>query len=646
MDDLVRMVGTLATQALRVTGSGGSYSLAAFCARLHISVTGQAAMAATPLEVVQTPYLSATGLLCLTASGRNKDIRAAFEASALAETKPTAALCLVCNSPIKGLHERYGYTDLVEAPLRIAPDGFLAVNSLLAVCVLLARAYRGAMQRTAALPPDFAALMTHCDVGEHFDRDVRRVLECGTVSVLYSPVVGAAATDLESRFVEGALGNLHAADWRNFGHGRHHWLAKRGNETGVLAFTSDGDAALARRTLATLPPDIPRAVVNFQGEADVQAICALTVALQIAEVAGSLAGIDPGRPGVPEFGRKLFGLGPRLGRPNSRHIAIARKSRVAPDIEAVLCRDYSTVTGRISAAQACGVVLDYDGTLSDRRRRFYPLEARIGQSLKRAAATGTMIGIATGRGRSAGLALQEIFPRNTWSRVLMGYYNGAVILPLGRGPTRRRRQSAGAKAVGEFLQVWFPQAQIEVRSCQVSANGFRYGQLPAHRSHSLPSFGVRGAAIVCSVFLALYRCSAHVGAQDGRHRGGAQRSRMRGRRPRHSCGRSRAMAGERFRSAFGRVGAQRGRSVERPAAMLEFGAARSARSSGRELLSGPVGRLRTQGGCVSIFLRIIRSRDGREGRTGGIAVGTRNGLGPANGYRRTRRAPEHGPLQV
>ena len=237
------------------------------------------------------------------------------------------------------------------------------------------------MQRTAALPPDFAALMTHCDVGEHFDRDVRRVLECGTVSVLYSPVVGAAATDLESRFVEGALGNLHAADWRNFGHGRHHWLAKRGNETGVLAFTSDGDAALARRTLATLPPDIPRAVVNFQGEADVQAICALTVALQIAEVAGSLAGIDPGRPGVPEFGRKLFGLGPRLGRPNSRHIAIARKSRVAPDIEAVLCKDYSTVTGRISAAQACGVVFDYDGTLSDRRRNFILLRRGLGRAL-------------------------------------------------------------------------------------------------------------------------------------------------------------------------------------------------------------------------------------------------------------------------
>lgn len=497
-DDLIRVVGALATQALRVTGSGGSYSLAAFCARLHASTTGQAAMAATPLEVVQTPYLNATGLLCLTAGGRNKDIRAAFEASALAETKPTAALCLVRDSPIKGLHERYGFTDLVEAPLRIAPDGFLAVNSLLAVCVLLARAYRVATQRTDVLPQDFAALMAHSDVGEQFDHDVRRVLECRTVSLLYSPVLGAAATDLESRFVEGALGNLHAADWRNFGHGRHHWLAKRGSETGVLAFASDRDAALARRTLAALPPDIPRAVASFKGEADVQAICALTVALQIAGVAGSVAGIDPGRPGVPEFGRKLFGLGPRVMRPSARDIAIARKLRAAPDIEAILCKDYSAVTGRVSAAPACGVVLDYDGTLSDRRRRFDPLESAIGESLKRAAATGAMIGIATGRGRSAGLALREILPPDTWSRVLMGYYNGAVIVPLGQDPPTDTGSSAGAKAVGKFLQAWFPRAEIEVRSCQVSASGFRYGQLPliAHTisrrlaSEELPSYAV------------------------------------------------------------------------------------------------------------------------------------------------------------
>ena len=130
---LVRLLSTLATQGLRVVGSGGSYSLAAFCARLHSHFTCQPAFATTPLDVVQTPYLHAMGLLCLTASGRNKDIRAAFEAAALAETKPTAALCLAEGSPIKALNALYTFTEVIEAPLDIEADGFLAVNSLLAV---------------------------------------------------------------------------------------------------------------------------------------------------------------------------------------------------------------------------------------------------------------------------------------------------------------------------------------------------------------------------------------------------------------------------------------------------------------------------------------------------------------------------------
>ena len=142
VDDLVRMVGTLATQALRVTGSGGSYSLAAFCARLHISADRPSRYGGNAARGGSNPLSQRDGAVVPNRERTQKDIRAAFEASALAETKPTAALCLVCDLPIKGLHERYGYTDLVEAPLRIAPDGFLAVNSLLAVCVLLARAYR------------------------------------------------------------------------------------------------------------------------------------------------------------------------------------------------------------------------------------------------------------------------------------------------------------------------------------------------------------------------------------------------------------------------------------------------------------------------------------------------------------------------
>src|SRR6202022_3727571 len=125
--------------------------------------------------------------------------------------------------------------DVIEAPLDIESDGFLAVNSVLAVCVLLVRAYRSVLLKDKVMPDTFESLMAQVNLGPDFDDRLRRVLRRGTISVLYSPTLAAAATDLESRFVEGALGNLHSADWRNFGHGRHHWLAKRAEQTGIIA---------------------------------------------------------------------------------------------------------------------------------------------------------------------------------------------------------------------------------------------------------------------------------------------------------------------------------------------------------------------------------------------------------------------------
>jgi len=499
-ESLVRLVTTLATQGLRVVGSGGSYSLAAYCARLHTYTAHQAAFAVTPLDVVQTPYLHATGLLCLTASGRNKDIRAAFEAAALAETKPTGALCLTKDSPIKALNALYTFTDVIEAPLDIEADGFLAVNSLLAVCVLLARAYRLVARCSDPLPESFESLMAYVNAGRDFDADVRHVLGRKTVSVLYSPILAAAATDLESRFVEGALGNLHTADWRNFGHGRHNWLAKRADETGIIALVGESDVSLAHRTLATIPTEIPRAVVTFSGAPDIQGIGALTMALKIAGAAGDLIGIDPGRPGVPEFGRKLFGLGPRLARPPISEAAIQRKARVAPEIEDVFRSRYPRVIEEIASARACGIVLDYDGTLCDRRRRFDPLGNDIAEGLNALAATGTVIGIATGRGQSAGAMLQSIFPRDVWSRVLVGHYNGAVVCPLGTRPEIGAECAAIAAEVGQRLRTWFPYAKVDVRNCQVSANGFRQGQLPAiaHTTARLLAGEDLPSYVVCS----------------------------------------------------------------------------------------------------------------------------------------------------
>ena len=209
--------------------------------------------------------------------------------------------------------------------------------------------------------------------------------------------------------MEGALGDVHAADWRNFGHGRHHSLAKRASGTTVVAMIGAADRGLAARTLDLLSAAAETHAVWFDGAADEQGILAMLFALHLAALAGEAAGIDPGRPGVPDFGRKLYYLWPQVP------ISLGASSR--DDTQGAGSR--SKTSGRSSTklmkrpqyrfrkAIPCGVVFDYDGTLCDRRQRFIPLSKDIAGGLVRLAERGTAIGVATGRGRSAGACIAK-----------------------------------------------------------------------------------------------------------------------------------------------------------------------------------------------------------------------------------------------
>ncbi len=373
------------------------------------------------------------------------------------------------------MEREFEYTDVVEAPLDIASDGFLAVNSLFASCVLLIRAYRLAAGCIESLPPTFEGLVQTTDAFRSVDNDRQGWLEAvkgRTISLIYSTGLAAAAADLESRFVEGALGNLHVADWRNFGHGRHHWLAKRADTTAVIGFVAAEDEFLARRTLKLLPDAIPARSATFNGAPDVQALCALLFALQLADLAGEAVGVDPGRPGVPEFGRKLYHLGPQVRRPSDRAAAERRKARARQEPVSRTHRTaFEKICGQLAEANAIGIVFDYDGTLCDRRGRFEPLTPPMQAALAQLAAQGALIGVATGRGRSAGVALQQAIPEPLRRQVLIGYYNGSLIAPLSCLPTDAELVPTEASTkIGAALMGRWPSANIEIRHSQVTLN--------------------------------------------------------------------------------------------------------------------------------------------------------------------------------
>ena len=328
--------------SLRVIGSGGSLTGAHALAGLHQRYTGHLAAAATPLEAVDEPLDPTVATWLLSAGGSNADIIAAAKTLILREPRQIGVLCGRETSPLAELCRQHPFVDLLLYSPPGGKDGFLATNSLLGFTTLLTRAYAA----------EFGSYDDWRDTADHLKpllTDAAAALEVweavtfplwprSTTLVLHGPSTRIGAIDLESKFTEAALGHLQFADYRNFAHGRHHWLAKRSRTSAVLAFIAGEDRALAERTLDLIPADVPQARLVFNGGSNAVALASLLAALRIAGWAGYTRGIDPGRPGVPEFGRKLYNL--RVPRPQRiaespcltprEAAAIARKAGCAP----------------------------------------------------------------------------------------------------------------------------------------------------------------------------------------------------------------------------------------------------------------------------------------------------------------------------
>lgn len=439
VSSVAQMIGRIGQSPLLAVGSGGSYSTACFAADLHERRTGALSRAATPLDVIASRHPRGA-TLCFSASGRNRDIGIAFQISAQAESGPVGALVLSNDTPIHALQRRYSYADVAGGAHSDFKDGFLAVASMLASAILLTRAYNIVYGECEMLPRSLSAFAESAIGRSSFDfvaDEALDVMRRGNLSLLYSPTMKAAAVDMESRFVEAALGSIHAADYRNFGHGRHHWIAKRGDETGIVAMVGERDEVLATRTLKLIPPEVPTWRIDVTGAPGDQSIAALIIGLHLSEAAGRVAKIDPGKPGVPLFGRKLYGLGPgalkRKTSDTNWQAAIRRKAPEAlhnPSHVAAWKSAHSAAVGRWMAANVKGIVFDFDGTLCDGRNRYEPLTDDIASALRGLLERDIRIGVATGRGPSAGDALRSCLPEKSWPNVVMGYYNGAVLTSL------------------------------------------------------------------------------------------------------------------------------------------------------------------------------------------------------------------------
>ena len=417
---------------LLAIGSGGSATAAHLAALLHRFHSGAFARHATPLELLLSePNLREAAVLLLSAAGKNRDILSALDRCVQRDARALAPLCPQRGSPLATAAQRCERAFVFEEDAPCGKDGFLATNSLFASCVFIARAYG------SKLPERLSNERSKPVIHDLKGRQMVVVLHGGWAS----PV----ATDLESKLNESALASAQTTDYRNFGHGRHLWLARRAAETIVIALMTPETSGLADRTRALLPPEIPVVELKTAQEGAAGTIDLLLQSFHLVGRLGELQGFDPGRPNVPEFGRKLYHLAPMVPSddppaPAVRKLAQARG--LGRDDQAEVLMALGRFIERLGATKFGGIVFDYDGTLCARTERFGKLRNEIANECRRLLEGGILIGIATGRGRSVRESLQSALPRGLWDRVFVGYYNGGEIAGLARDDVPSREATA------------------------------------------------------------------------------------------------------------------------------------------------------------------------------------------------------------
>jgi hypothetical protein len=157
--------------------------------------------------------------------------------------------------------------------------------------------------------------------------------------------------------------------------------------------------------------------------------------MQLIGQVSHAARLDPARPHVPEFGRALYRLNSQSKISTVTPDPVARKliALGAPASTAIrdrYQRELERWTTMMSELQFGGLVLDYDGTVCTTENRFDAPDETIVKLLVSVIEWGTYLGFASGRGSSLHRELRNVIPEQLWSRVYVGMYNGALVIPL------------------------------------------------------------------------------------------------------------------------------------------------------------------------------------------------------------------------
>jgi haloacid dehalogenase-like hydrolase len=421
-----------------VVASGGARVVAEWFCQLHLARFGQAATSLTPLQyaAIREPLEAATWFV--SASGSHPDVMNACRAAIDEGSGRVAALIGRPDSPLSQLLWKAGHTHVVSLDHPAGMDGFLATNSLWSMVLAVACAYG-----TDRLDSKDALVGSSREMLAWAARTANSLTLTrpnGSIVILHDEWTGLGALDFEIRSTEASLHHVWRADFRNFGHGRHYWLADRGSESEVVALSTSLARPLKDATLAELPPSVAAHTILVPYEGALGSVASLAWSMFQIGSSGIARGRDPGRPGVPQFGERLYdGRYPwPTTRSNRDSFSLALERKIGRAIALNLDEAdrerwrvaYSQFVKRLSTTIIRVVVFDFDGTLVGTDRRFDPIEPSIVQLLIKLLSANVLVGIATGRGDSAYRSLNAAIPHELRDRLIVGYHNGAEVRSL------------------------------------------------------------------------------------------------------------------------------------------------------------------------------------------------------------------------
>jgi fructoselysine-6-P-deglycase FrlB-like protein/hydroxymethylpyrimidine pyrophosphatase-like HAD family hydrolase len=437
-----------------LVGAGGSLSAAEFGRQL-LDQRGVLAQAVTPLVFLQgKANLGETRLILTSASGNNKDVQSVLSSALARHAKHVVIICAAKKSKLAKMARGIANASVFDFAVPSGHDGYLATNSLLATCIVLARAM-------GAPTLDETEAEAWVKLGQKGYAEINPKGQRAHYVLLHSNWSKAAATDLESKLSEAGLASSMLCDYRHFAHGRHNWIDKQVNRTAVVAFNDPEDKQLADKTTRLLPATTPIWKCSTAQQGAKGALQLMLAEFGFVAAAGKACGIDPGRPGVPAFGSKTYRLGPvgfasktlRQQEGFDKTQAVDRKMQAGayettlrPEVE----RKCNEFCSRLAEQRFGAIVTDYDGTMVPAGHGNNPLPETMRRRLLKALEAGVQIFFATGRGDSVHGPLKKAFPTDLHGLVHVGHYNGAFCLPLSQ-----------SERFGEFNQDTHVFAQLE-----------------------------------------------------------------------------------------------------------------------------------------------------------------------------------------